>query len=550
MRIREIIAALYAPSLLPSMGGGGGVARNYEIAKSLRFRASASTFINRTPSVTGNRKTWTWSAWVKRGTLGTLQHLFNAWGGNSDALNTGCYISAANKLVISGYTVNWRITTQTFSDPTAWYHISIQLDTTLGSASDRWKIYVNGIRITAFDTVTDPSLNADLALGHNISHRFGTTAFDGSGPFDGYLAEFHYTNGLALGPNSFGKTDPISGQWIPVKYTGTYGVNGFYLDFASGINLTALGADASGAGNNWTLNNFSLTSGVNYDWMDDSPTNNYAVLNSIVEGNLPSAYAYGNLRAGLGDPSNGRIAVSSIGMSSGKWYFEATMVNVSGNSMDVGILGDISNINRTNLYVGTPLTGYSYGRVSSSYANAIRRHANFIEVLSGQALPAPGDVIGIAFDADLGELTISRNGVSVGMIYSGIPAGTYFFAIAAANNAWDVNFGQRPFSYAPPSGSKPLCSKNLRNDSLPAAGSYTGNASASGPYIWCNGTPETLTINGNVVTWGTHADKLANGFKLRTANAGYNATSANNWSGTFLAPSRKSSFRNQRAKVN
>ena len=81
----------------------------------------------------------------------------------------------------------------------------------------------------------------------------------------------HFVDGTALTASDFGETDN-NGTWIPKKYTGTYGTNGFYLDFEDTSSVAALGTDSSGNSNTWTVNNISLTAGTTYDSMTDVPT--------------------------------------------------------------------------------------------------------------------------------------------------------------------------------------------------------------------------------------------------------------------------------------
>jgi hypothetical protein len=147
---------------------------------------------------------------------------------------------------------------------------------------------------------------------------------------------------------------------------------------------------------------------------------------------------------------------------------------------------------------------------------------------------------------------ISANGgAAVATGLSGVYVPAEFRASSSGDiTNWTFNFGQRPFAYTPPTGFKALHTGNINAGAVSVSGSFAGNAAADGPFIWCNGTPETLTINGNAVTFGTHADKLANGFKLRTSSASYNSSGTNTWTATVLSPQSKSAFKNQTAKGN
>jgi len=145
------------------------------------------------------------------------------------------------------------ITTQVFRDVAAWYHIVFAVDTTQATSTNRVKIYVNGSQITSFTTSSYPTLNYDCNFNSNVSHRLGI-ANDTSYPFNGYITETYLIDGQALTPSSFGETDTQTGVWKPKAYSGSYGTNGFYLNFSDNSNTTAatLGKDYSGNGNNWT----------------------------------------------------------------------------------------------------------------------------------------------------------------------------------------------------------------------------------------------------------------------------------------------------------
>jgi hypothetical protein len=157
-------------------------------------------------------------------------------------------------------------TTAQYRDPSAWYHLVVSLDTTQATASDRCKMYVNGVQVTAFGTATYPSLNQELQYNDAILHA--TRHPSGDYKFVGYLADTYFVDGTALDPTSFGEFK--NGVWIPKAYTGSYGTNGFHLEYDGNAN------DSSGTGNNWTATNI-----VAGDYMLDSPTNNYATLNPL-----------------------------------------------------------------------------------------------------------------------------------------------------------------------------------------------------------------------------------------------------------------------------
>ena len=211
----------------------------YQISRSVRLRSSASAYFNRTPASASNRKTWTWSGWVKRGVLSTASALFSA--GTNASNQTRCFLSGGNLLGIDSYVAgvfSYQLySTQVLRDPSAWYHIVFTFDTTQATSTDRIKVYINGSQITSFGTASYPSLNLDSFVNNNIATYVGNNPDNYY--FDGYLTEVNFIDGQALTPSSFGQTNPVTGVWSPLKYTGTYGTNGFYLNFSDNSSNTA-----------------------------------------------------------------------------------------------------------------------------------------------------------------------------------------------------------------------------------------------------------------------------------------------------------------------
>lgn len=455
--------AILQTGLAQAAGGG------YQIARSLRFNSADSTYLNRTPASAGNRKTWTWSGWVKRTKLGVLQQIVSA---ENTASNYYFYIRflAADTLEIFDYnagsgTFLWQLaSTQVFRDVGSWYHIVYSVDTTQGTSSNRVKLYVNGSQVTAFTTANYPSLNFDTQISYNGLHYIGRRV-GGTDYLDSYLTDINFIDGQALTPSSFGETDATTGVWTPKAYTGTYGTNGFNLKFAdnSGTTATTLGKDSSSNGNNWTPNNFSVTAGVGNDSLVDSPTNygtdtgvggevrgNYCTLNALDKAST-STLSNGNLtyvtsNAAL-DPIRGTIFVSS-----GKWYWEVTPSSVTG----VGVIGIATQAASLSNYIGQDSGGYSY------ISNANK--ANGGTQVSYGATYAANDVIGVALDLDASTLVFYKNGTSQGTAYSSL-SGVFAPAISDGSTgtacSYDANFGQRPFAYTAPSGFKALCATNL-----------------------------------------------------------------------------------------
>lgn len=454
--------------LLGATGGGsakgfGALANlGYFIRNSLRLRRANNAYLSRTPASAGNQKTWTYSAWVKRGLLGSIQDIWHANGSGTSENDYFAFDSDTLQFRIknSNVVVCELITTQVFRDPSAWYHIIVAWDSTQATSSNRVKIYVNGTQITAFSTSTYPSQNTDTSSYNNtVLHTIGTQWYNStlSNYYDGYITEINFIDGQALTPSSFGKTDAATGQWIPKKYAGTYGTNGFYLKFAdaSAATAAAIGKDSSGNGNNWTPNNISVTAGATYDAMTDSPTltsatvANYCVLNPLNK-DTSITVTNANLSASAGGTNIG--VTGSIAISSGKWYWEVTQT--AGGVATSNIVG-ITDATLSAKTAGLTTNSYGYGTGSTAYKwNAGTNTAYGVNWTNG-------DVIGVAFDADAGSLTFYKNGSSQGTAFTGI-SGTFYPAFGFQNtSAYDINFGQRPFSYTPPTGFKSLNTFNL-----------------------------------------------------------------------------------------
>ena len=273
---------MFSAAKIAAPSGGG-----YNLARSLRFRASASAYLSRTPASAGNRQTFTISGWFKRGQLGIFQRLFVS---TNDGLNVNwdqIYFNSDDTIYLWGYSgssIYQLITNAVFRDPSAWYHIVVAYDTTQVTAANRIKLYVNGVQQTfSGGSGGYPAQNYSTYFNLNCPQYLGYSA----NMLDGHCAEHNWVDGQALTPSSFGSTNSTTGVWQPARYTGTYGTNGFYLPFTDNSALTTssnvgLGKDFSGNGNYWTTNNISITAGVTYDSMTDVPT-----LTSATIGNFP-----------------------------------------------------------------------------------------------------------------------------------------------------------------------------------------------------------------------------------------------------------------------
>ena len=463
-------------NILAGASGQGGV---YTIDRSLRFRSSASAYLNRTPASAGNRQKFTFSFWVKPSTT-TAMRLFS----NSGTAYHYSYMSnpGTNTIVFSewnGSSFDYNLqTTAVYRDPAAWYHIVFAVDTTQATASNRILIYVNGVQVTSFATATYPTQNFNSQFNNTNNQYIGR---DNSAVYaDGYLTDVNFIDGQALDPTSFGEYNSDTGVWQPKKYGGAYGTNGFYLNFSDNSTTTTLGYDTSGNGNNWTANNISVTSGVTYDSMTDVPTltsedaGNFATLNPLDIEAGSNTFSNGNLSATTGTFT---AALASIQISSGKWYWEVT----------------------ANLAAGTPQIGIAKSPIGTISTNSLGQSANaYLYVSNGNkannnsftaygATYTTNDVIGVALDLDAGTLVFYKNGASQGTAFSSL-SGSFRAAFANCPAITHINFGQRPFAYTPPAGFKSLNTYNLTDSTIEDGSKYFDAV------LWTGDGSETRSI--------------------------------------------------------
>ena len=459
----------------------GGSPSGYQISRSVRLRSSASAYFNRTMAAGSAVTVYTFSAWVKRGELGTIKPIVQGYLNNN---NYGHIIFKADN------TIEWREfsvavnygqvnTNAVFRDPSAWYHIVVVRNGT------SLLIYVNGVSQT-LTVSTGVNAAGGYLFGASTVQRIGSDQVN-SAFFDGYLTECYLIDGQALTPASFGETDPYTGVWRAKRYTGTYGTNGFYLNFSdnSAATAAAIGKDYSGLGNNWTPNNISVTAGVTYDSMLDVPTQwgdggngrgNYCTLNPLVTSGL----------SGGGILSNGNLRISgTVGVSNA--YARGTMA-LSGKFY-AEFYFDVVNATAS---IGVDVVTATAGALSTSSTNVSYRSGGNRRVLGTEtsygASWVANDIIGVAVDTAANTVEFFKNGVSQGVITSSafFAQGDCVFAMSKddiGSPTGYANFGQRPFSYTPPTGFKALNTLNLPTPTILKGNQYfdvntwTGNAS-------------------------------------------------------------------------
>jgi len=516
--------------------GGGQLDTGYTIDNSLRFNQSDDPSLTRTPSSTGNRKTFTWSGWVKRSKINATRQLL--FGADNSADTNATYIRLTDDETIQAYIDNNNVlesnlnTSAKYRDDSAWYHIVWAVDTTQATSSNRVKVYINGSLVTSYQTPVYPSQNFDTDINTQEPHYVGgdTTGVANDYALDGYMAEVHFIDGTALDATSFGEFDEDSGIWKPIRYSGSYGTNGFYLDFEDS---GSLGADQSGNGNNFTPTNLAST-----DQVLDSPTNNFCTLNRNAtpqNGNLLT-FSEGNLKVEC--PTSDRPTLSTFGMSSGKWYFEAY---VTGGSNDHWI-GVWKNGEALNGYGSiSQTTSASLGLACVYQGNTGGVGYNGSTQYTGSSYTG-GDYIGCCFDADNYKVYFHKNGTwqnsadpSAGTGGVSVSDGEWLFYIAANNSGqgWIVNFGQDStfagtttaggnadengygdFKYTVESGFLSLNSANLATELSPTIddGSqyfntvlYTGNSTSNRTVTGVGFQPDFTWFKGRTPTNIDHA---------------------------------------------
>jgi hypothetical protein len=457
---------------------------SYEIDNSLKLERANSEQVRATGTTdSGNRKTWTFSTWIKR----TEISYNGGFGINAlfYAASTGMQINSNDKISIRMYTgsayTGDLLTTQVFRDTSAWYHIVWTLDTTQSTSSDRIKLWINGQQVTNFDTETYPGLNDEFQIGEAGAAspiRIGN-GYWGSSPFSAYIAETHYLNGTAKQASDFGEYDADSGIWIPKEYTdGGYGDIGFYYKFD---NASSLGEDSSGEGHDAN----GLVNVTSADQATDTPTNNFCTFNPLVRVNNNPTISEGGMKV-TGGGGTWNQAFGTIGVANGKWYFEVKVADASdtgyfGLSTFPAIPDNVSSgqlMYNTSFMVGASSgIDYYYWQSGSQTSNESTGWGNL----------SNGDVLGFAIDLDSSTRTckVYKNNTAL----SGTAANPFDLPTNMQTEflfpmyvqyeqnldywrfgGWTENVpdsaasdanGYGTFEYAPPSGYYALCSKNL-----------------------------------------------------------------------------------------
>ena len=470
----------------------------FDVANSLRFNDDSTDYLSRTPSGDGNRKTWTFSTWIKRGNIG-IGNPINVFGGEDGGsrysdIMIGTPIGADDTFWFkqdTGTVAELR-STMKLRDIAAWYNLVFTYDSTDSTAADRMKMYVNGVRLTDFVTNTNAGSNVDSYVNTSGDPNYIGIYQASSKKLDAYLCETVLIDGTALAADSFGEFDSDSGIWKPIDVSGlTFGTNGFYMEYkesGTGTNASGMGADTSGNTNHFAVNNITAV-----DQSTDTCTNNFATLNPVVRSNNIT-FAEGNLKITGDGSANFSGSHGTIAVNNGKWYCEVKVTNAE--NLQIGAL--IINSSSSGDATGTGSGGmyYYYENIYWQDNNTAIKVANSPE--SGANASVTGgsnsvntystDIISMALDMDNGRIYFAKNGTYEN---SGNPAnGTNAFVLQTNYNdgngmtfyaslhsaAVEMNFGSPSFSissgnadgngygnfeYAVPSGYYSLCTKNL-----------------------------------------------------------------------------------------
>jgi len=477
---------------------GGTQDTGYEISNSLRFNYVDSANLQFTPSSAGTEETFTISAWIKKsmnsansGTGGQDCYLFSSEVDSNNRTVMGVFGSSGTQGIffenkVSG-TSSYVDSAATFRDPSAWMHCVWAIDTTQSTDTNRVKLYVNGSQISSFDSTSYLSQNTVTQWSRAQVNYIGSRA--GGNYYDGYLSEVHVIDGQQLAPTEFGETND-NGVWIPKQYTGSYGTNGYKLEFkqtGTSANSSGMGADTSGNDNHFSVSNLAAT-----DVTTDTPTNNFATMNPLANFYAEHTFSEGNCKIVTENSANHySYSTSTMGVANGKWYaeFKASAKSGGNDWFSVGVaeaMGTASNLT----------LGRDTGHTSSDEAGQIgwlgygtdfvyQNDAYYSGSTSDYDTDAygVGDILSVALDADNNRVYFYKNGTiqNSGTHFNiGVsPTGFWHFAVGDFDNqnyTWECNFGNAPFSissgnadangygnfeYAVPSGYYALCTKNL-----------------------------------------------------------------------------------------
>lgn len=492
------------PYILPHLMGG---CVKHRVKRSLLVNAATPTYASRTPAGAGNSKIFTRSVWIMRSRFGVRQDVITAHPSNLSFIG----FNASDQLVIRLANVD-SISNRVFRDPAGFYHIVVRVDLTQANAADRLTVWVNGELIT-WASYSVPAQNTDDSWNSAVMHRIGIDGGGSGNPFGGYIAEFHNVDGQALTPSIFGQIDVRSGSWMPMKYTGVHGTNGFYLPMIGDAGDAPATAneglkDRSGNGNNFTASGLAAS-----DFVKSSPTNyrrgsdyrgNFCVMSAVnYAGWSSSPVTNGGLRVGNGPgPAYSRI-FGTHWFSAGKFYWE---VRITG-SLGTG-LGPRSGVSIGNNTDGSPSASQTLGSGAGSWVfdcgAAVKRN-NGSSTAHGSAL-STNDYLMVAVDLDSGKVWFGKNGAWFGGGDPAAGSGEAFSNLAGntvaavvehdSDDVSEFNFGQKSYAYTIPNGFKPLVTSAMSRPAIIKPGAAFVQAVEAGVSIGA-------AIAAKRANWGT-----------------------------------------------
>ena len=582
-------------ALLGNLKGSAQLFQNTEFyngvaTQSLRFEDGDSSYLYRTPSSAGNRRTFTFSAWIKRANLdennvggGSDTTIFSA--GTSNVFDSLRFVSqsfTSIKNILHVYTWDGSAdyseeANRGFRDVGSWYHIVFAVDTTQSTAGNRIKYYINGtLQTSVSQYYAQVPQNYQFSYNHTEPQWIGRNVNSTARYFDGYMSEVNFVDGTQYDASYFGETK--NGVWIAKEPDVTYGTNGFRLQFkgvGGNADSSGIGADTSGNGNHFSISGFTAFDSV---WKD-CPENNFATLTTI--SGFSSTYTNGNLKYTTANPNP---ATSTISIpTSGKWYWEVYV-----SSVGEAIIGVQNRPNiQSNGYSGRKTTYYREGGSGGGSGSIYIEGTGYG---GDQASYTNGDVISVLYNADDMKIAWYKNGSQEGLTFdvtdtdvtpivwqasgSGSTSGTFNFGqdstfdntISQGGNS-DAN-GIGDFKYTVPSGYLALCSSNFPEPTIgPNSATqaddhfntilYTGNGGSHAltgvgfqpDWIWIKNRTSSVDYHnaydssrgtGRLYPNDTNAEETGHivsydtdGFTLNTNNTNSNASSTSyvawNW---------------------
>ena len=457
--------------------GASGVTAGYEIEQSIRFNNGDDPYLLRTVGTPTSTKKFTFSTWIKPTTFyndTSARSLFSSATPGDTSVSRDIFRWSNDVLYLAIYTGSWYElkTNQVFRDPASWYHIVLSMDTTQSTESNRTKLYVNGSQVSDFATETYVAQDTAVAtLTSGKTQAIGAYAFNAtSSPvcIDGYMAEIHFIDGQQLAPTDFGETKSNTGQWIPKKYGGSYGNQGFYI---KGEDSSDLGNDSSGNGNDFTSSGLAAN-----DQVTDSPTNNQSTLNPLWAG------------AGLSD---GSLVATATG-NSYQWAVSTFAVDDGGKHVC-----EFQKSSGTFGYIGlyqlgnhTATTGNNYGYFYNLGTGEIVKNGSLVTDLG---TGAANSLMRLEYDSATDTLEFFDDGSSIHSATTGLSGhNSLHFGCAPYASGTIITATFSPLSGTPTTDFKELTAANLSNPTIADPSKYFQTTLYSG-----NSSTQEINQSGN-----------------------------------------------------